>query len=951
MIEILALRVRFAQFMAVLLWGHVPIIVAVAWGLGQPIGLPALFAIGLALAYQASWLVAGTGPVTRYMSAVALMGEPALLVYLLRGNPWQIDMHMYFFACLALLIAWCDWRAIALASVAVSLHHLALDLVLPMAVFPNGGDISRVVFHAVVVLLEGAVLIWISNRLVESFTRVEQMSEEIRRHNETLEETVAERTKEAQAASVAKSLFLANMSHEIRTPMNAILGFSHLALRTELTPKQRDYVVKIKAATTSLLNLVNDILDFSKIEAGKLVLERTSFDLGSTLESVRSLLAVRALEKNIDLHCTIDSSMPHVLVGDPLRLSQVVTNLISNAIKFTDAGSVNFAVRPLPQEGEEIMLEFSVADTGIGMTPEQVRRLFTAFNQADTSTTRRFGGTGLGLSISRQLVEMMGGTLSVQSSPGAGSTFTFTARFSVAYTSATPLAVPPERLRQLRVLVADDNAASREIMTETVAPWFAKIDVAASGQEALAMLRTASQDGQPFDLVLLDWRMPGLDGIETVRQMRQDHSIPAMPAIMMVTAYSREEAMAEAGAIGIAAFLVKPVDTSVLLETLAAIFGEEDRRPDTEPDETLMIARPYRGSVLLLVEDNEINRELAYEILTDAGLIVETAENGRVACEMVSAAPRRYDAILMDVQMPEMDGIEATRHIRQTHSAAELPIIAMTAHAYEQERQNCLDAGMNDHSAKPIEPALLIEKLSTWLKPARDRQTRISVRAEPAIPAAETADKELPAELPPFDLPTALARLNGRRKVLRKLILDFGYRFADSIATLRHQIENQQWDEARRGAHTLKGTAGALEIRKVAEAARQLEDALAGHVFDDVPRLMLRLEEALGPALAAAQSLRSEAPAAPISAALMRAASLDYSPVTAELAELKQLLQRRSLKARKLFEAVERRLGDTPECLRLEPVREALAALDYPRALHHLDELTTPVVAAEEIMP
>ncbi len=418
MVEILALRAGFARFMALLLWGHVPVIAVVAWGMGQSAGLPVLFAAALALAYQVSWMTAGTGPVTRYISGVALMGEPALLVFLLRGNPWQIDMHMYFFASLALLIAWCDWRAVALASVAIMLHHLALDLVLPMAVFPNGADITRVAFHAAVVVLEGSVLVWISNRLVESFTRVEQMSAEIRCHNETLEETVAERTKEAQAASVAKSLFLANMSHEIRTPMNAILGFSHLALRTDLTPKQRDYLVKIKTATTSLLNLVNDILDFSKIEAGKLVLEQTTFQLRNTLDSVRSLLATRALEKNVDLDWAFSSDTPDMLIGDPLRLSQVVTNLISNAIKFTDAGKVQFSVRPLQMEQDEVVLEFSVVDTGIGMTPEQVGRLFAAFSQADTSMTRRFGGTGLGLSISRQIVDMMGGTISVQSTPG-----------------------------------------------------------------------------------------------------------------------------------------------------------------------------------------------------------------------------------------------------------------------------------------------------------------------------------------------------------------------------------------------------------------------------------------------------------------------------------------------------------------------------------------------------
>ncbi|WP_227308547.1 response regulator [Acidisoma cellulosilyticum] len=940
--------------MALMLWGHVPIIVIVSWGLGEPILLPTLFAVVLAGAYHLSWKMSGIGPATRYISAVALVGEPALLVYLLRGNPWQIDMHMYFFACLALLIAWCDWRAILLASVAIMLHHLALDLLLPFAVFPNGGGIARVVFHAVIVLLEGSVLMWVSNRLVESFARVEQMSAEIQRHNETLEETVAERTKDAQAASIAKSLFLANMSHEIRTPMNAILGFSHLALRTEMTPKQRDYLVKIKSATTSLLDLINDILDFSKIEAGKLVLERTSFQLRHSLDSVRQMLALRAVEKNIELEFNISADTPDTVIGDPLRLNQVVTNLVSNAIKFTDAGHVQFSVRVIRQEGDDLLLEFSVRDSGIGMTPAQVNQLFTAFTQADTSMTRRFGGTGLGLSISRQLVELMGGTLTVQSQQGIGSQFSFTARLSLSTKIAAPSNATLSQLRNLRVLIADDNAGSREILSETLSPWFSQLDLAASGSEALSMLRTANSSGKPFDLVLLDWRMPGLDGIETVNQMRQDHSIPKMPTIMMVTAYSREEAITAAGAAGIAAFLVKPLDTDILLETLAAIFGSEELRQTMAPEETVMIAAPYRGAVLLLVEDNEINRELAYEILTDAGLVVEQAENGRIACEMIEAAPTRYDAVLMDVQMPEMDGIEATKRIRQTFSATDLPIIAMTAHAYEQERQNCLDAGMNDHSTKPIEPPLLLEKLSRWLRPGgRDRTAATAAAPAPAAEVAppQLADDMLPAELPPFDLGTALARLNGRRKLLRKLIIDFSYKFADAVSVLENQITDREWDEARRSAHTLKGTAGALEIRDVAECARQLEDALAKRVLDDLPRLTQRLDEAMKPAIAAAQSLRSQSPVAPVAPALLRAGTLDYTPVASELAELQQLLQRRSLKARKMFETVEARLGNSPEGLRLDPIRQALSALDYPKALAYLEELTASAVVPEDILP
>lgn len=956
MAEILALRRQFAKLMAWLLWAHVPVIAVVCLHLDRPLAAPTIFAALLALAYQISLAVHGTGPSTRYISAVALMAEPALLVYLLMLNPWQIDMHMYFFACLALLIAWCDWRAIALASVAIGLHHLSLDLLLPYAVFPNGGDLSRVVFHVVIVVMEGTILIWITNRLVESFVRVEQMRDEIQRHNDQLEEIVAERTREAEAASMAKSLFLANMSHEIRTPMNAILGFSHLTLRTDLTAKQRDYVVKIQSASTNLLNLVNDILDFSKIEAGKLVLETAPFRLRAALESVRSLLALRALEKGIDLQFTVSDNMPDDLLGDQLRLGQIITNLVSNAIKFTDQGAVHLTLRPRRIEAHAVDIECAVQDSGIGMSEAQMQRLFNAFTQADTSTTRRFGGSGLGLSIARQLVELMGGRITVESRLGEGSIFTFTARFDLTQPSMAEPSLPPERLRQLRVLVVDDNAASREILSETLRPWFARVELAASGNEGLSLLRAAADARQAFDLVLLDWRMPGMDGIETVRAMRADSSIARLPAVMMVTAYSREEAMAEAGITDIAAFLVKPLNAAVLLETLQALFAEEERAATTTAagEETLMIPPAYRGACLLLVEDNEINRELAYELLTDAGLVVETAENGRIACDMVAAHPDRYEAILMDVQMPVMDGLDATRAIRETHSAARLPIIAMTAHAYAQERQKCLDAGMNDHSAKPIEPALLLEKLTHWLKP-RAAAPR-PVETAPAVEAAPPPDMvpprmrepALPEALPPFDLAPALARINGRRKLLLKLIVDFGRKFEEAMPTLRQSIADEEWDEARRLAHTLKGTAGALEARGVAEAARLVEDALASRALDDLAPLVERLAQEMAPALLAAKSLAPTPRVAPIAPALLRAGLLDYGTVSTELAELRELLQRRSLKARKVFEDLTARLGDTAEGLRLDPIRQALGALDYPKAIALLDELTNPVVPEPE---
>jgi CheY-like chemotaxis protein/HPt (histidine-containing phosphotransfer) domain-containing protein len=734
--------------------------------------------------------------------------------------------------------------------------------------------------------------------------------------------------------------------------MNAILGFSHLALRTDLTPKQRDYLLKIKAASTALLGLINDILDFSKIEAGKLSLERTSFNLRSSLESVSSIAAVRTLEKGVDLHFDIDQEVPAVLLGDSLRFNQVLINLVSNAVKFTEQGEVAVGVRPLKRLGSDIVLQVTVRDTGIGMTPEQLASLFRSFSQADSSTTRKFGGTGLGLAISRQLVELMGGTIEVESELGKGSTFCFTVQMGVGEPSMPLAHLPPEDLKRLRVMVVDDNAASRDILQEMFASWSIQADLAASATEALSALQAEAARGAPYDLVLMDWKMPGMDGLEAARKIQDKAGLMKLPTVMMVSAYGREEARVKAEAAGISAFLVKPVDAGMLLDTITSLFGGDRRLPSAvhaalpAPDMLPRISRELQGARVLLVEDNEINREVAVEILSDAGLVVEVAENGRIACDKVFAAGEGgFGAVLMDVQMPEMDGVEATIRIRKLHQADRLPIIAMTAHAYEQERQRCFAAGMNDHIAKPVNPASLVATLNHWLKPTRS-QTSVPLPVQG--PERSAPDEDLPAVLPPFDLDGALVRVNGKRKLLRKLIIDFSGKFGDVVVALRRQIEGDVLDEARRTAHTLKGVAGSLEIRRVAEAARQLEDALAQRELNEVDALLGQLDQAMAPALAAARSLAAPAVAAP-EAVPVQPITLDYSAVFSTVTDLKKQLQRRSLGARKTLEALETKLGDAPEAAGLRPVALAVAALDFTKAISLLDALTSQPIRSEEI--
>ncbi|GAB4069042.1 response regulator [Ancylobacter sonchi] len=944
MIEIDRLRVRFGYLLLALLWLHVPVAMAIAYAVGAAITTPALIAAGLAGAYTVSWLLYGVEPVTRYISAVALMGMPSLFVFLLTGHGWQMDLHMYFFASLALMIGWCDWRAILMAAAAVAVHHLTLNFLFPAAVFPAGQDLSRVWLHAGIVAFQTAILVGICEMLVGGFTRIQAMSDEIMLSNETLEQRVEERTREAQAANAAKGLFLANMSHEIRTPMNAILGFTHLALRGEVPPKQHEYLTKIKQASTALLGLINDILDFSKIEAGKLVLEKSCFDIREEVEATVDIAGLKAAEKRVAVNVAFEPNVPDMVVGDALRLNQVILNLVGNAVKFTDRGEVQVAVRRLPDTTpSDVVLEIAVRDTGIGMDAEQQANLFRSFAQADSSTTRKFGGTGLGLAITKQLVELMGGTIGVVSTQGKGSVFTVTVRLEEGFAQPAKVEEFPPELLSLRVLIVDDNPGAREILHAIFTGWSLQTDLAASAPEALAALEAAAAQGTPYDLLLVDWKMPTMSGVDLVRELERTPTLTRLPVALMVSAYAREDAMAAARNAGVAAFLVKPIDPRMLLDTIVDLFRPKSEAEQNTPSglDTAggipMVSASVRGARVLLVEDNEINSEVAFEILTDGGLLVELAGNGRIACEMVLDADRHYDAVLMDVQMPEMDGFEATRRIRRTIPSSQLPIIAMTAHAYERERQACLTAGMDDHIAKPVDPQLLIGTLDRWILRHRDGVRRTTVDAPaapqaPAVAAVETlrAPAGLPDMLPPFDIATALNRVNGKRPLLMRLIIGFGEKNAATVATLRQQIAKGEFDEARRLAHTLKGVAGSLELRHVSEAARQAEDALAHRETDRLGPLMDRLDEAMQPALAAARSLSPAEEAPAMATALPPQVRFDDN-ARELLAALTTQLERRSMGARKTFERLDQAVG--PGTALLEPLRAAVTSLDFNAAL------------------
>jgi two-component system sensor histidine kinase/response regulator len=627
----------------------------------------------------------------------------------------------------------------------------------------------------------------------------------------------------AEEATAMKSIFLANMSHEIRTPMNAVIGLAYLALKTALSDKQRDYVSKIHNAGTSLLGVINDILDFSKIEAGRLDIEAVDFRLDDVIASATSIAAQKAQDKSLEFLAEVEKSVPQHLVGDPLRLGQVITNLINNAIKFTEQGDVYLKAELLEHVGARARLRFSVKDTGIGMTPEQAAKLFQPFSQVDPSTTRKHGGTGLGLTICRRLVELMGGEIWLESEPGAGSTFLFTVSVGVAAGPARSRIIP-EQLRAVSALVVDDNAAARDILVHALDDLCARVDAVSSGEEAIAAVKQHDLT-QPYDVIFMDWRMPGMDGVQAARLIKEDTQLKTHPAIVLVTAFGREEVREEAESVQMDGLLLKPVTMSMLVDTLITLFAgaRQDRTVLAPVDRH---ADRLRGLRILLTEDNEINQQIAVELLEGVGATVEVANNGLEAVRkfLDQSAPPNFDLVLMDLQMPEMDGYQATRKIRSDSRFASFPIIAMTAHATIEERQKCLDAGMNGHVSKPIDPSSLFDTLERFVSPAM--KDRAAPQQEPATAAVAEADA-LP-EVPGLNTAEGLMRVAGNQKLYRKLLRQFSTTEADAAQRIAAALAENDRTLAERMAHTVKGVAGNIGASAVQNAAASLEKAIAG---------------------------------------------------------------------------------------------------------------------------